>query len=403
MNNDRKFKIAEKAKFLFEHNIPYNVMAEVLGVSYITLANYYKELKRPYNYRGIFYGKALEMYAETYLGREKINDYCLNPNFSPPDEVVLFDALARIVEVEKINTAFKAINLFSRYLQAPTIVKISPILESHLRLMESILHINILEPAKNHGLINGYMEAIMTEVVLKESNYQNLKSVDDFISLSIEFIAKNISREKINHLSLKESEITLVVSNILDSLPKMDSYVLSRYFGLANGQKMTLKEIGEIRKLSQERVRQIKEKALHRLRMIPDIKELVLAKVYTDDYLRFLESELKKWQNNFSLLQKSINNFDEANFPKEVLEKLIIDWRETDISVRAFNILRFGEIRYVYEVVQMSEYHFLKFRGAGKKTLVEMKEFLQAYNLSFGMVLSQTQKKQIEAALIVKV
>jgi len=42
--------------------------------------------------------------------------------------------------------------------------------------------------------------------------------------------------------------------------------VLSAYYGLETGKPLTLDEIGEMYELTRERVRQIKERAIRRLR-----------------------------------------------------------------------------------------------------------------------------------------
>lgn len=52
----------------------------------------------------------------------------------------------------------------------------------------------------------------------------------------------------------------------LASLPRMEADVLRRYFGIDRERAMTLLEIGNEMKLSRERIRQIKNKALKKLR-----------------------------------------------------------------------------------------------------------------------------------------
>ncbi len=52
----------------------------------------------------------------------------------------------------------------------------------------------------------------------------------------------------------------------LDSLSNREAEVIRLYFGLGRERALTLEEIGEVFRLTRERVRQIKEKALQRLR-----------------------------------------------------------------------------------------------------------------------------------------
>jgi RNA polymerase primary sigma factor len=56
------------------------------------------------------------------------------------------------------------------------------------------------------------------------------------------------------------------VQRALSTLTQRESDVISFYFGLNGENSMTLEEIGEKFSLTRERVRQIKEKAIRRLR-----------------------------------------------------------------------------------------------------------------------------------------
>ena len=51
-----------------------------------------------------------------------------------------------------------------------------------------------------------------------------------------------------------------------DTLPPMEAEILRKRLGLGDGPEQTLKEIGECYALSRERIRQIQEQALGRLR-----------------------------------------------------------------------------------------------------------------------------------------
>ncbi len=63
------------------------------------------------------------------------------------------------------------------------------------------------------------------------------------------------------------------IDNVLQCLNKREREVIEAFFGI-NGQEMTLDEIGNKMGLSRERVRQIKEKAIKRLRNNTNNKEL---------------------------------------------------------------------------------------------------------------------------------
>jgi RNA polymerase primary sigma factor len=63
-----------------------------------------------------------------------------------------------------------------------------------------------------------------------------------------------------------ENSVRVQVEDILESLDAREAEVLRLYFGLGDEEPLTLEEIGVRFNLTRERVRQIKEKALRRLR-----------------------------------------------------------------------------------------------------------------------------------------
>ncbi|HNE85488.1 MAG TPA: sigma-70 family RNA polymerase sigma factor, partial [bacterium] len=65
---------------------------------------------------------------------------------------------------------------------------------------------------------------------------------------------------------LVNESLKIEIERALDSLSARESEVIRLYFGLENDHPMTLEEIGVRFQLTRERVRQIKEKAIRRLR-----------------------------------------------------------------------------------------------------------------------------------------
>ena len=65
---------------------------------------------------------------------------------------------------------------------------------------------------------------------------------------------------------LKRLTARLEVQQVLSTLSEREAEVIRLYFGLDDQQALTLEEIGEKFSLTRERVRQIKEKAIRRLR-----------------------------------------------------------------------------------------------------------------------------------------
>ena len=64
------------------------------------------------------------------------------------------------------------------------------------------------------------------------------------------------------------------VGSVLDTLPKTEAEILRLYFGIGREETLTLEEIGERYGLTRERIRQIKEKALRRLRHVTRMRRL---------------------------------------------------------------------------------------------------------------------------------
>jgi len=73
---------------------------------------------------------------------------------------------------------------------------------------------------------------------------------------------------------LHEDSLKSEIDTALDSLNKREKEVIKLYFGLNYDQGFTLEEIGEKFNLTRERVRQIKEKAITRLRHVSRAKKL---------------------------------------------------------------------------------------------------------------------------------
>ncbi len=67
-------------------------------------------------------------------------------------------------------------------------------------------------------------------------------------------------------LSLEELEMSQDVRDAVESLTQREELIVNLYFGLTGEEPYTLGEIGEKLHLSKERIRQLKDRALHRLR-----------------------------------------------------------------------------------------------------------------------------------------
>ena len=71
-----------------------------------------------------------------------------------------------------------------------------------------------------------------------------------------------------------EHALTESIEEVLGTLKEREAKILRLYFGLDGPEPMTLEEIGSLLGITRERVRQIKEKALSRLRHVSRARAL---------------------------------------------------------------------------------------------------------------------------------
>src|SRR5437588_10470974 len=71
-----------------------------------------------------------------------------------------------------------------------------------------------------------------------------------------------------------EHDLTQSIEEVLATLKGREAKILRLYFGLEGQEPMTLEEIGSLLGITRERVRQIKEKALARLRHVSRARAL---------------------------------------------------------------------------------------------------------------------------------
>lgn len=74
--------------------------------------------------------------------------------------------------------------------------------------------------------------------------------------------------------SLMSESLNEEIERALSKLSEQEAEIIKLYFGLSDDQPMTLEEIGDRFNLTRERIRQIKEKAIRRLRNTTRSKEL---------------------------------------------------------------------------------------------------------------------------------
>lgn len=150
--------------------------------------------------------------------------------------------LNKIGSINKINKAFS--RLEQEYERPPTAEELAEVLEMTIddvkqSLANSGRHVSMDAPLSDDDANSSTMYEVFT-------TEDNPSPEDNLMSLSL----------------LQEIERTL------DSLTTREADVIRLYFGLNGEHSLTLEEIGERFDLTRERVRQIKEKALRRLKHV---------------------------------------------------------------------------------------------------------------------------------------
>ena len=94
-------------------------------------------------------------------------------------------------------------------------------------------------------------------------------SIDQTINDEDDATLEDLIADKDNEapeVALMQNEVTQKIEEVLSSLESREADVLRRRYGLTTGRPQTLEEVGKAYGLSKERIRQIEEKALKKLR-----------------------------------------------------------------------------------------------------------------------------------------
>ncbi|MAJ98095.1 MAG: sigma-70 family RNA polymerase sigma factor [Flavobacteriales bacterium TMED288] len=154
--------------------------------------------------------------------------------------------LNKIGSINKINKAYASIEQEEE--RTPSASEIASLLD----MSES----DVKESQRNSG------RHVSMDAPLVEGEDSNLYDVLKFGE------SPNPDKELLN------ASLSIEIERALETLTSREADVIRLYFGLENKQALTLEEIGERFDLTRERVRQIKEKAIRRLKHISRSKIL---------------------------------------------------------------------------------------------------------------------------------
>ena len=200
------------------------------------------------------------------------------------------------------------------------------------------------------------------------------------------YIVSINKRLSVKEISSLESRFVLRYSKyFLDSIQKLipesyslkvrDKYVIDKCF-----EHNSFKHIAERCNITPTRVAQIFEKAIR----VTIYLSSRMKKDYEKNYIPSQEEiELLKKENYhlkselFEINKNSKFIYDNQN---SVLFKSVYD---LDISVRLFNVLKVNELNTLGDIVRYEKKDFLRFRNFGSKSLSELSDVLDEFDLKF--------------------
>ncbi|TVR41210.1 MAG: sigma-70 family RNA polymerase sigma factor [Cryomorphaceae bacterium] len=148
--------------------------------------------------------------------------------------------LNKIGSINKVNRAFS--KLEQEFERPPSMEELAEVLEMSLE--------DVKQTLRNSGR-HVSMDAPLTNDESSSGNMYDILSNDDVPGPETRIMADSLRKE---------------IERSLHTLTTREADVIRLYFGIDNTHSMTLEEIGERFDLTRERVRQIKEKAIRRLK-----------------------------------------------------------------------------------------------------------------------------------------
>lgn len=189
-----------------------------------------------------------------------------------------FDARNKIIN-SNLRFVFSEAKKFSGYgVSLPELIS-----EGNYGLIKAI---DKYDPKRDNGLLSyavWWIRQSMQEKIKKERLIVSTKSIINDDTLDVddnENIIKdpllynqdneifNLIDTNHNHFKTGETEYKNVIRKILNELNEREKMIITYYFGLDGSEPMNLEEIGEELNISKERVRQIKEKTMKKMRSI---------------------------------------------------------------------------------------------------------------------------------------
>jgi len=177
----------------------------------------------------------------------------------------------------------------------------------------------------------------------------------------------------------KETSITIYIPGVdkaLATLTEREADILKMRYS----EKMTLKQIGKIYGIGQERVRQIEAKALRKMR---HPSRTVLYKSVSVKEFRDQKEAYQKLSADYELIRTAFENIaaKPASQIVEISEILQTPIEEVNFSTRTYNCLYRAGKNTLGDIVEMTERELMNVRNLGRKSADEVKQVLKEYGL----------------------
>lgn len=146
--------------------------------------------------------------------------------------------------------------------------------EGNLGILKAIDKFDLKQNYSFLTYANSWIKAFMLIKIKEEQKKKEMISINEFNDNFRKNIKKNEDEDNlsINDIPIQDEEIEFddeakkFIDNLLKKLTKVEAQVIRMCFGFEYGKPMTMDEISEVIGGSSERARQIKEKALKKLR-----------------------------------------------------------------------------------------------------------------------------------------
>jgi len=232
--------------------------------------------------------------------------------------------------------------------------------------------IKIKEFSKETGISKATIYNLIKKNLISSFRNKNTQGATVFIfKEDIEYYSNMLYNNAYYTNRIIDETIGLYL-NIADSyLNERDLYIIRN---ILKGDSYN--KLSESLNITRERIRQLFNRGIRKLRMH---KHLLLNIDELRDEYNFLKYEIKHLKAKRILLSKD-NIKDKITIDKVKGYKKIVD---LDLSARTLHCLNAADIEYVYQIVQHSRNDLLRYRNFGKKSLIEIEDYLESVDLNF--------------------